>query len=104
MNVITICAMIGSIILATLMLDVKSVRALIKMHVIHIIEKGGRSLSGDILSPILIDNLDTWLPFDIAKPPPRRNIKLHGIFSCKTFHVMSPSEGFVGLSFARGNC
>lgn len=46
--------------------------------------------------PSIPDRPDEVLPAEIANPPPNTNIKLQCIFSFIIFHVIKPSDDFVG--------
>lgn len=58
---------------------------------------GGKYRNGVIASPINFAIPEATMALDIAKPPPKRNIKPQGIFFWIKFHVTKPSEDLIGL-------
>ena len=80
--------------------EVNSVIVPIKKQTISMMKKGGKCRSGTKASPIFFAKPEAMLPLDIANPPPKRNIKLQGIFLWITSHVIKPSEDLKGLSAA----
>lgn len=84
-------------IFATPTFEVNSVNVPSKKHTKASITMGGRWRSGIRASPIRFAMQDATLPREIAKPPPKRNIRLHGILVSITFHVIKPSDDLFGL-------
>jgi len=82
---------------ATPTFDVISVNVPQKKHSIANIKTGGKVRSGVKKLPICFAMEEATLPFEIAKPPPNRNIRLHGILVSITFHVIRPSDALFGL-------
>lgn len=83
--------------------EVNSVIVPMNMETRKRMTKVGKCRNGTRASPILLAKQEAILPLDMANPPPRRNIKLQGIFVSITCHVINPSEDAVGLLVATQN-
>lgn len=90
--------MTGKVMFAIPTLEVNSVIVPINKQTNSMINTGGKYRSGTNVSPTFLAKPEAMLPLDIANPPPKRNIKLQGIFLWITSHVTKPSEDLTGLS------
>ena len=68
-----------------------------KIAMIAKIKKGGYFSKGCRASPKFLDRSDALLPREMAKPPPKRNIKPQGILLAKYFQFINASACRLGL-------
>lgn len=94
--ILTISANTGSIIFATVTLEVSSVTFSAKKQTISNIATTLIFCRPIRYWPSIPDRPDEVLPSEIANPPPNTNIRLQCILSFIIFHVIKPSDGFVG--------
>lgn len=96
---LTIWAITGNVMFAMPTFEVNSVIVPMNMETRKRMTKVGKCRNGTRASPILLAKQEAILPLDMANPPPRRNIKLQGIFVSITCHVIDQSFRRCGRSF-----